>query len=161
MSTDPHEPDEEELEERLRKLLGEAEEGDESKLDDIELQLRDVEQKLESSQGDRQGKEALFDAEFEDRLQKLHDRAESMKSKRDAVEAERTRHTVAEQASARGLGVGLSVAYAIIGLPLLCAGIGWLIDRSAGGNTGKALGAVIGLAIGIVVAIRLLGHEEK
>lgn len=57
--------------------------------------------------------------------------------------------------TARGMGVGLSAAYAIIGLPLVGAGLGWLIDRALGTTFIIAILAVAGLIGGMFHAVQL------
>ena len=57
--------------------------------------------------------------------------------------------------SSKGLGIGLSAAYAIIGLPLVGAGVGWLIDRALGITAFVVVGVVGGLIGGIFHAIQL------
>lgn len=64
-----------------------------------------------------------------------------------------------------GLGVGISVAYSLIGLTVLGWGVGKLIDMRTGGNAGQALGTVlgatIGLAGGIMQIIRAQNKQGK
>ncbi|HXH60311.1 MAG TPA: hypothetical protein VNI20_03035 [Fimbriimonadaceae bacterium] len=57
--------------------------------------------------------------------------------------------------SARGIGIGMTAGYAIIGLPLIGAGAGFLLDRLFHTWFLIAIGAVAGLIMGIVYAVRL------
>lgn len=66
-----------------------------------------------------------------------------------------------------GLGVGLSVAYTLIGMALAGWGVGWLIDRNSGttSNLGQGLGtlvgAMFGLAAGIFTIIKAQNRNDK
>jgi F0F1-type ATP synthase assembly protein I len=57
--------------------------------------------------------------------------------------------------TSRGLGIGLSAAYAIIGLPLVGAGLGWLLDRALGTAFFVVVGVVAGLVGGMWHAVQL------
>ena len=155
------EPTEEELEERLRKLLDEGKFADSEDLQEIELKLRDAEERIAAQREERKGSEALFDAEFENRLQRLHERANRAKAANESVKREKERNLAADRESAKGLGIGLTIAYTIVGLPLAGAGIGWLIDRSTNSTQGVGIGAVVGAALGLAMAILMLNKQNK
>jgi F0F1-type ATP synthase assembly protein I len=57
--------------------------------------------------------------------------------------------------TSRGMGLGLSAAYAIIGLPLVGAGLGWLLDRAVGTTFFIIVGVVGGLVGGMFHAVQL------
>ena len=156
---DKPEPTEEELEERLRKLLDEAETADEAELDDIELRLRDVEARFQAAQENRETDDRLFDAEFEDKLDKLHERADASKQRREGAKSEAKRKSFVESDSSRSLGIGLSIAYTITGLPLLGVGIGWLIDNAAGTTMWKGICMLIGAVIGLAMAFVMMNKS--
>lgn len=61
---------------------------------------------------------------------------------------------------ARGTGVGLTAAYAIVGLPLAGAGIGWLIDRPTGGNIAQGVGVLIGAVVGVAFALHVVNRHQ-
>jgi F0F1-type ATP synthase assembly protein I len=155
---DEQEPTEAELEERLRQLLGEAESADSDELDEIELKLQGIEGKFLEQKEKREVEDSFFDAEFDERLKKLHEKADKAKTRRTGETTERKRSQYATGSDSRGLGIGLSIAYTITGMPLLGAGIGWLIDRAAGTGQWKGIcmlaGAVIGLAMAFVMMNR-------
>lgn len=152
---------EEQLEERLRKLLGEAEHVDPEEIDEIELKLRDLDDKISATHDSRKEEEALFDAEFEERLKKLHEKADSTKTARVSKESERKRNYASDRSSAKGLATGMSAAYAIIGFPLVGLGIGWLIDSSLHTTSGKGIGVLIGAAAGMTMAMMLLKRANE
>jgi F0F1-type ATP synthase assembly protein I len=167
----PDERDEEvdeierELERRMKELrLDEGEvaspDSDEEP-DELELKLRDLDARLDAAKDQRREKEGLFDREFEQRLEKLHDKADQAKAVNDSVKREQERNWAAERSSARGLGIGLTVAYTIVGLPLVGAGVGWLIDRSLGTSGAVAIGVVAGAALGMVMALMMLNRQNQ
>lgn len=87
-------------------------------------------------------------------FQKLEDRARSAKQtlKKHTAEGQAGAFVGAE--GGKNLGKGLRLAYAIIGLPLVGFGIGWLIDRQIGGTTWQGLMTVAGAAFAIFYAVR-------
>jgi hypothetical protein len=61
----------------------------------------------------------------------------------------------------RGLGIGLTAAYALVGMMALGFGIGWLFDHGANGaNFGPAIGGLVGCIAGIVFVIWLINRES-
>ena len=158
---DEAEPTEEELELRLKKLLGEAETADADELDAIELKLRDVESKLDAGSRERKERDGFFDSEFEERLEKLHERADQAKDRQHGVAQAKEREQRMAAVSTRGLGVGLSIAYTITGLPLLGVLIGWLVDRSQGTTSGKGIGVMIGVAVALAMAFMMMKRSDN
>ncbi len=158
---DEHEETEEQLEDRLRKLLGDAETTDSDELDEIELKLRGLEDKISAHQEERKETEGFFDAEFEERLGKLHDKANLAKEIAEGKKREQQRNFASERETARGLGFGLTIAYTIIGLPLAGLFIGWLIDRSLGTTMAKGIGVIVGAALGMVMALVMLAKTNQ
>ncbi len=78
-------------------------------------------QKLDSIQDD-----------FDERLGELEKRATASKAKHERSKARVEAARASDRESAKGLGVGLSIAYVIIGMPLAGFGLGFLIDRQLG-----------------------------
>ena len=101
------------------------------------------------------------DDEFEERLAKLEKKASDAKQVREAKEKETDRRLASERESARGAGVGLQVAYMIMGVPLLFAGIGWLIDRWQGTGVFVGVGTLVGAVLGIVMTIYTLNKTNS
>ena len=52
-----------------------------------------------------------------------------------------------------GMGVGISIAYTLVGATLVGWGIGKLIDMRFGGSMGQAIGTLIGAVVGLGAAI--------
>ncbi len=157
---EPHET-EEELEERLRKLLGEGALADSEELGEIELKLRDIDSRFADQHESRQEKERLSAAELKDGLKNLHVRAEGWKVRTAAQSAEKKRQAMADVHVAKGLGLGLTVAYTIIGVPLAGLAVGWVIDHYAGTTTAKGIGMLIGAGIGMAMALFILKRSSE
>jgi F0F1-type ATP synthase assembly protein I len=96
--------------------------------------------------------------EFEERFKNLESRVGNTQQRRaeEKKQADRKLHSDAQ--AAKGAGVGLTIAYAILGLPMMGALIGYLIDKELGTNLWKGIltliGAVIGVTFAVVVANR-------
>ena len=161
MADEPHEETEEELEARLRKLLGEADTADDAELNELELKLRDVEDKLSAQEQSRKSENGMFDSEFQARLDRLHEKADMAKSRIEGKKREQRRSWNAERDSAKGLGFGLQVAYTIIGLPLVGVAIGWFVDSRMGTTMGKGIGVLLGAVLGIGMAIAMLNRSNQ
>jgi F0F1-type ATP synthase assembly protein I len=52
-----------------------------------------------------------------------------------------------------GMGIGISIAYTLVGCTLAGWGIGKLIDMRSGGYLAQAIGTLIGAVVGLVAAI--------
>ena len=94
---------------------------------------------------------------------KLRDLEERARQSRRGLERAHAQDEAAKPASvesAQGLGVGLTIAYGIIGTPLAGWLVGMAIDRKPNGPVGAAL-TVIGAAAGVVWAIVVLNRTNK
>ena len=59
----------------------------------------------------------------------------------------------------RSLGKGLQIAYAIIGVPIVGFGVGWLIDKQVGGNLWQGLMTILGATIAVIYAVRSASRD--
>jgi F0F1-type ATP synthase assembly protein I len=100
--------------------------------------------------------------EYEARLRALEEKIDQAKTQRAAKQRADERRLQSDSESHRGLGIGLTVAYTIIGLPLFGIGVGYLLDRSLGTQTYQGIGALVGSVLGVVGAIVVLNrHQAK
>ncbi len=127
--------------------------------DPIAKGLRDLERQAEGLKVESRGNE--IDAEFDERMRKLESRVQESKAVREAQQRETKRQLDSDRESSRGLGVGLSVAYAILGLPLFGYGVGYFIDNATGGNTAKGIAMMVGAIVGIGSAFYILNRQNK
>lgn len=102
-----------------------------------------------------------LDEEFDERMQKLEEKAAAHRAMRENVKKEEARKTKSDREAAKGLGIGLSVAYTIIGLPVFGYGVGWLIARQTGSTTVAGFGMLIGAVLGIAAAILMLNRHQN
>lgn len=129
------------------------------KEDRIEQGIQDLQRQADELKVESKGEQ--IDAEFEERMRKLEERVQESKTVREALQRETKRQLQSERESARGLGIGLSIAYTIIGLPLFGYGVGYLIDQSTGGQAAKGIAMMIGAIAGIAMAFVMLNRQEK
>lgn len=107
-----------------------------------------------------------FDEEFQKGLEKIAEQAETHKpSMPDPPEWEYKRPKIPGQSevdagSYLGLGVGLSVAYTLVGCSLVGWGLGWLADRGSGAFLFQAIGALVGSIAGLVASILLIVRAQ-
>ncbi len=135
-------PSDEEIETRLRKVLGD--------LGEPELELSDDHVEAKTKELLDNTKTPGFDDDFNKRFDDLHAKASQVKDTRDAQAAQVKKTEKQTDDGSRGLSVGLTVAYTILGLPLLGAGIGWFIGAVAM-QIGILVGAVVGLAMAVTI----------
>lgn len=148
-------PDPEEgLEERLRRKI---EESKTDMMSDEEVEQRRLAFEQEV---DRAAKTRIPEPEdFEHRLSALERKTQQIVGQRQVQKKEVERRQKADQQSTQGLGVGLTAAYAILGMPLIGALIGYLIDKSVGSTLFVGILTLIGAIAGIAFA--LLTIREK
>lgn len=103
---------------------------------------------------------AAIDAEFEAKLKSLEERAKNVHETRQAQKAQVQKTMKSDREAARGLGLGLSIAYTILGLPMAGYFIGWLIDRQTGNTTASGLLTVLGAFLGVFMAIYMVNRSQ-
>ena len=92
-------------------------------------------------------------AKLDEELRLLDARASESKSLRDNAHAAKVKAGVTDQMNSRGLGLGLSIAYMIIGLPMAGVAVGWFLDRQLHTSFWKGILAVSGLTIGLAMTV--------
>lgn len=170
----PEDASEQEIEERLRRLLGEPSTPEtEKELDELEARLQQMLGPMQEENQVSALEDGLSDAaekarassefgdDFERRLAALEQRAHAAKARRDEGKAKEFKVRETTQEEARSLGLGLSIAYMIIGLPLVGAGVGWLLDRQLHANAWAPMFALAGATIGVVFAVMRVNAASK
>ena len=102
-----------------------------------------------------------MDPELDARIRDVQTRARLAKHAHDVHTMQEERKMKSDGEAARGLGVGLTAAYAIIGMPLVGAGIGWLIDRNVDPKIWTGLCTVAGALLGITFTIITINRTNK
>lgn len=128
-----------------------AQEGEEDEsLSRIEAELDAVRQMTVPSVG-----EGAKQSEFDE----LEERARRGKETLHKHTAEGQTGAFVGPEGGRSLGRGLQVAYAIIGVPIVGYGIGWLIDKQVGGVLWQGLLTIIGATIAVIYAARSASRD--
>jgi F0F1-type ATP synthase assembly protein I len=153
---DEPEPTEKELEERLKKLLGDAESADSDELNEIELKIHGIEEKLTAA-----GQPRAETDDIDAKLRGIEERANKLRASKALPQEESRTRPSQSITSYRGLGVGITIAYALVGPLFAGYGIGWLIDRKVGGGSYQMWGTLIGLFAGFAAALVLLARADK
>lgn len=150
MPDEPHyesEPTEEELERRLKLLLGEDKDGPIARpelapepaeeADDIEERIKQVTDKLDKARSQR--------------MPDVPDWNYQRPKSRLAPENDPSNY--------KGLGVGISAGYTLVGCMLLGWFVGWIIDRPSHGTTYQAILALVGCIAGIGMVFWLINRS--
>lgn len=107
---------------------------------------------------------ADIDKEFGEKLNSMGSKISSGKSRYETTKAKSSNTSGMDPESARGLGTGLTVAYAIIGVPLFGWAVGMGIDQLTKNNAPGSLqwasvlalvGSVVGVTFAVIVASRM------
>jgi F0F1-type ATP synthase assembly protein I len=75
------------------------------------------------------------------------------------LRAEQELRTTGEQT--KGLGLGLTAAYLVVGVPLLFALVGWLIDRSIRSSLWIGILTTIGAVLGITMMVITINRANQ
>jgi hypothetical protein len=108
------------------------------------------------------------DNEFDAKLKEIEAKAKSLRNRGafpdppDWNYKRRKRKDDGDDGSnARGLGIGISAAYALVGCMFGGFGVGYLIDRATGGEIAQPIGATIGVMIGVASTFILINRTGK
>lgn len=104
---------------------------------------------------------ALETDEFDQRLDEISRKANDMKERRDAKIAEEQKETRLTQEANAGLGMGMTIAYTILGVPLLGALVGVALKQATGKEYWMAVMTLAGLVLGVLSAIFLIQKNNK
>ncbi len=103
-----------------------------------------------------------FSTEIIDEIETISERGRAARAKHDNHRGDAAKRSLVEGKSARGLGVGLTVAYVIIIAPLAGYFIGRLIDDRVGGSNWSGWLTIIMAAAGVAMALAILSkHQSK
>jgi F0F1-type ATP synthase assembly protein I len=127
-------------------------EDEESEDEKIERRLRELEENTTRAANEHRSA-AEFDDHFEDRLKGLEERAKGARLGQQQINAQTNERRRVESETGKGLGLGLSVAYMIVGVPLFGALIGYFIDKGTNSNIFKGLCTITGAVIGITMTV--------
>ena len=150
MSPTPEEPEDESTEARFRRVQEElrAMELPDMPDDEVDARLAEISSR---PVGDL--------PQFADPLDALERRAAQGRALHSKAMNADSRKLDSDRRATKGLGVGMAMAYTMLGLPLLGLGLGYLLNRVFPGPW-IALGVVAGFVAGVAFALAL-GNREK
>ena len=99
--------------------------------------------------------------DFESRMDSLTARGKEAKERYEAKKTKAAAEQKSSGEAAKGLGVGLTIAYGILGTPLVGFGIGYLIDMAVGGKVWQSWLTILGAFAGMVFAVVTLQRQEQ
>lgn len=102
-----------------------------------------------------------FDETLERKIADIESRASIQKQKAETAKRLEREQRQSNVSTSRGLGIGLSIAYTIIGLPMIGLAVGWYLDNRYHANAWKAILVMAGAVIAIVYAVLQLNRSEK
>jgi F0F1-type ATP synthase assembly protein I len=152
MSVEPEKPElpsDAEIEERFSKIK-----------ENLTVNLDDVDQKLGEIINGTKAPEIETD-ELDQRLEELARKAEAIKERKLAADVEAQKQVRMTQDANAGLGMGLTIAYAILGVPLAGALVGVLVQRTTGNPVWMPVFTLAGLVFGVLTAVILIQRNNK
>lgn len=133
--------------------------------EDFEARMEKLRSKIDALKSDLPP--ADFDETFKAGLDRIAEKAEgSQPEMPEPPEWEFKRPKIPGQfegdaASYLGLGVGLSVAYTLVGCSVLGWGLGWWADRGSGAFLFQAIGTLVGSVVGLVGSIFMILRAQR
>ncbi len=99
--------------------------------------------------------------DFDDRLRQLEEKAAKASGRFQKEKKEESRKMASDSEAARGLGVGLSIAYTLIGLPMVGVAVGWWLDNRFHTEIWKSLLILIGSVAAIAYTVFTLNQQNS
>lgn len=93
--------------------------------------------------------------EFESRLKAFEEKAGDSARRRRAESAVKQEKFISDGKAAKGVGIGLTAAYALMGTTMVGLGLGWLADQSTRGRFWQGIGTLIGATAGVAFVVHL------
>ena len=136
--------------------------------DDIAARLRRVREELDQMELPDLPEDAIPQVppgpkapDFDEQFRALDEKVSRVRDQWDTNKKTEAKKLASSAETNRGLGIGMSVAYTIIGLPLVGFGIGVAADQATGSTIWRGVGGFLGSVIGVVGAIILLNKYQK
>ncbi|MEI7987212.1 MAG: hypothetical protein WCI55_16440 [Armatimonadota bacterium] len=122
--------------------------------ENLTLELDDADEKLAAIL-DKTHAPKIETDEFDDKLKELEVKAQAMKEKREAQKVQAAKEVRSTQESNAGLGMGMAIAYVIIGIPLVGGLIGLGLNKLTGGTAWIVIFGLGGMVAGLGYAVYL------
>jgi cation transport ATPase len=111
---------------------------------------------------DKRKLEAELSDEMRSEIDSIAERARNARSRHESTRTKQSKSAFGDRKSSRSLGVGLTIAYVIVLMPVGGYFIGRLIDNQTGGNAWSSWLTIICATLGVAFAIAILSkHQNK
>lgn len=144
----PKLPSDEEIEARFSKIK-----------ENLTVELDDADTKLAEILGNTTVPKVEA-PDFEDRLHALEDKAKHLKERRQSQKVQAEKEIRSVRDANQGLGMGMTIAYTILGMPLAGGCLGLLLNKVTNGTAWLPLCSLIGMVAGLSFAIFLLYRKN-
>jgi hypothetical protein len=145
----PEMPSDAEIESRFSKIK----ENLTTDLDDADEKLADILDKTRAPKIDTE--------DFDEKLKALELKAQAMKDKRETIKAQEAKAIRSSQSDTQGLGLGLTIAYAILGVPLFGGLVGYGLTKWTGNGIWTVVFGLGGMIGGVGFAVFLISKQNK
>lgn len=139
----PELPSDEEIEARFSKIK-----------ENLTIELDDADEKLAAIL-DKTYAPKIETDELDERMVSLEAKAQQLKEKREAQKKQANKEMKLSQDSAQGLGMGMTIAYVIIGVPLAGGLLGLLLNKLTGSPIWLVIFGMGGMVLGLGFAVFL------
>ena len=95
------------------------------------------------------------------RLDALKAKSEAAIAQKQEQERQARKDVKSQQEASYGLGVGLSVSYTLIGMPVLGAVLGLILNKLTGGNAWTLIGVLGGFGLGLFWVVLVTNRQDK
>jgi F0F1-type ATP synthase assembly protein I len=130
-------------------------------LSEAEAKLAEMDRRIEEQKAASQAEIDKIHAGFDEKLTQLDKRLQAAR-KNDEQRQEKTTSSSVGGETGRSMGIGLTVAYGIMGGPIAGWLIGMAIDRQMGtGGMWQGWLVMLGAVMGIVFAVVTLQRQQK
>src|SRR5947209_1082734 len=128
--------------------------------DELERRFREIEERTAALR-EHHASEAHIGDDTDSAISDIERRAAELKATQQKKAQVQSEQRKVEADTSRGLGIGMTVAYVIVGVPLTGALVGWLIDKATKASIYTGIGTLLGAVIGIAMTIAIINRENN
>jgi F0F1-type ATP synthase assembly protein I len=128
--------------------------------DELEKRFREIEERAAALKQEHAAKADLGD-DTHAALEEIERKAAALRATQEKKTTTLSEQRRVDSESSRGLGIGMTVAYIIVGIPLAGAGLGYLIDKALKASIFMGIGTLIGAIIGISMTVVIVNREAN
>lgn len=123
--------------------------------------FQSLEEEVQRIRSESSAPDPAADPEFGERIDALEKRIDAIKARREKQRTSDRKVLGQDPASARQLGIGLTVAYTVLGVPLAFYGVGWLLDQGTGDDQWRTNLTFVGAVLGVTAAVIMLQRLQS